>query len=32
MNKKLTFTIKEVLGRRITKVILKIENNDNLEN
>lgn len=32
MNKKLTFTIKEVLGRRITKVILKIENNDNDEN
>lgn len=32
MNKKLTFTIKEVLGRRITKVILKIENNDELEN
>ena len=32
MNKKLTFTIKEVLGRRITKVILKIENNDENEN
>lgn len=32
MNKKLTFTIKEVLGRRITKVILKIENNDEEEN
>ncbi len=32
MNKKLTFTIKEVLGRRITKVILKIENIDETEN
>ena len=32
MNKKLTFTIKEVLGRRITKVMLKIENIDKIEN
>ena len=32
MHKKLIFTIKEVLGRRITKVVLKIENNDDIEN
>ncbi len=32
VKKKLTFTIKEVLGRRITKVILKIENINEEEN
>ena len=32
MKKHLIFTIKEVLGRRITKVILKIENTNELEN
>ncbi len=32
IKKRLTFTIKEVLGRRITKVILKIENINEEEN
>lgn len=32
VNKRLIFTIKEVLGRRITKVILRIENIDKEEN
>ena len=32
VKKRLSFTIKEVLGRRITKVVLKIENIDNIEN